>query len=46
MGLPKELALRDSLTMQSPRDMHQLIRRIEEYKKLEDDCLQGIITVS
>ena len=37
MGLPEESALRDSLTIQPPEYMHQLMRRIEEYKRLEDD---------
>lgn len=41
MGLPEELVLRDSLTIRPPKDMHQPIRRIEEYKRLEDNCLQG-----
>lgn len=39
MGLPKKLALRDSLTMRTLEDMHQLMRRIEEYKRLEDNRL-------
>ena len=39
MGLPEELTLRDLLTMCLPEDMHKLTRRIEEYKRLEDDCL-------
>ena len=39
MGLPEESTLRDLLTMHPPEDMHQLMRRIEEYKRLEDDCL-------
>ena len=37
MGLLEKLALRDSLTMRPLEDMHQLMRRIEEYKRLEDD---------
>ena len=41
MGLPEESELRDSLTMWPPEDMHQLMRRIEEYKRLKDDRLQG-----
>ena len=39
MGFPKKLALRVSLTMLTPEDMHQLMRRIEEYKRLEDNRL-------
>ena len=41
LGLPQESKLRDSLTMHPLEDMHQLIRRIEEYKRLEDDRLEG-----
>ena len=41
MGLLEELALRDSLTMQLLEDMHQLMKRIKEHKRLEDDRLQG-----
>ena len=41
MGLPKESTLRDFLIMWPPEDMHQLIRRIEEHNRLEDDQLQG-----
>ena len=37
LGLPENLELRDSLTMRPPKGMHQLMRRIEEYKRLEDD---------
>ncbi|XP_075645887.1 uncharacterized protein LOC142617080 [Castanea sativa] len=40
MGLPKESGLRESLTLRPPEDMRQLMRRIEEYKRLEDDWLQ------
>ena len=32
LGLPKESELGDSLTMLSPEDMHQLMKRIEKYK--------------
>ena len=39
--LPQELELRDSLTMCPPKNMHQLMRRIEEHKRLEDNKLQG-----
>ncbi|XP_075674721.1 uncharacterized protein LOC142643878 [Castanea sativa] len=41
MGLPKESGLRESLTLKPPKDMRQLMRRIEEYKHLEDDRLQS-----
>ncbi|XP_023873726.1 uncharacterized protein LOC111986327 [Quercus suber] len=37
MRLPKESRLRESLTKKPPEDMKQLMRRIEEYKRLEDD---------
>ena len=39
MGLPKDSELRESLTKRPPKDMRQLMRRIEEYKRLEDDWL-------
>ena len=41
LGLPHESKLRDLLTMQPPKNMHQLIRRIEEHKRLEDDQQQS-----
>ncbi|XP_075650148.1 uncharacterized protein LOC142620708 [Castanea sativa] len=41
MGLPKESGLRESLTLKPPEDMRQLMRRIEEYKRLENDRLQS-----
>ena len=41
MGLPKDSELRASLTKRHPEDMRQLMRRIEEYKRLEDDRLQS-----
>ncbi|XP_075633965.1 uncharacterized protein LOC142606514 [Castanea sativa] len=41
MGLPEESGLRESLTLKPPEDMRQLMRRIEEYKHLEDDRLQS-----
>ena len=41
MGLPEDFELRESLTKRPPKDMRQLIRRIEEYKHLEDDWLQS-----
>ena len=39
MGLPENLELRESLTKRHPEDMRQLMRHIEEYKRLEDDRL-------
>ena len=41
MGLLKDSKLRESLTRRPPEDMRQLMRRIEEYKCLEDDRLQS-----
>ena len=41
MGLPEDSELQDSLTRRPPKDMRQLMRRIEEYKQLEDDRLQS-----
>ncbi|XP_030958738.1 uncharacterized protein LOC115980645 [Quercus lobata] len=41
MGLPKDSELRESLRKRSPEDMRQLMRRIKEYKCLEDDRLQN-----
>ena len=41
MGLPEDSELRDSLTRRPPEDMRQLMRHIEEYKRLEDDRLQS-----
>ena len=41
IGLLEESALKNSLTMLPPEDMHQQMRRIEEHKRLEDDRLQG-----
>lgn len=41
LGLPEDSELGDSLTMRPLEDMHQLMRRIEEFKRLEDDLLQG-----
>ena len=37
LGLPKDSELRESLTMRPPENMRQLMRCIEEYKRLEDD---------
>ncbi|XP_023927698.1 uncharacterized protein LOC112039087 [Quercus suber] len=41
MGLLDESGLRESLTKKPPEDMRQLMRRIEEYKRLEDDRIQS-----
>ena len=41
MGLPEDSKLRESLTIRPPKDMRQLMRHIEEYKRLEDDRLQS-----
>ena len=41
MGLLENSKLRESLTKRPPEDMRQLMRRIEEYKQLEDDWLQS-----
>ena len=41
MGIPENSELRESLTKRPPKDMRQLMRRIEEYKRLEDDRLQN-----
>ncbi|XP_075655157.1 uncharacterized protein LOC142625367 [Castanea sativa] len=41
LGLPKDSELRESLTKRPPEDMRQLMRRIEEYKWLEDNRLQN-----
>ena len=37
LGLPKDFEFRDSLTRRPPKDMRQLMRHIEEYKRLEHD---------
>ena len=39
MGLLEDSNLRESLTRKLPEDMWQLMRRIEEYKHLEDGQL-------
>ena len=39
MGLLEDSELQESLTRRPPEDMRQLIRRIEEYKRLEADRL-------
>ena len=41
MGLPEDSELRESLTKRPPKGMRQLMRRIEEYKRLEDNWLQS-----
>ena len=41
MGLPKDYELRESLTKKPPKGMRQLMRCIEEYKRLENDWLQS-----
>lgn len=41
MGLPEDSGLRESLTKKPPESIRQLMRRIEEYKRLEDDQLQS-----
>ena len=41
MGLPEDSELWELLTKRPPKDMRQLMRRIEEYKHLEDDRLQN-----
>ena len=41
MGLPEDSELRDSLTKKPPKGMRQLMRHIEEYKRLDDDQLQS-----
>ena len=41
MRLPEDSELRESLTKKPPKGMRQLMRRIEEYKRLKDDRLQS-----
>ena len=41
MGLPEDFELGESLTKRPPEDIRQLMRRIEEYKCLENDRLQS-----
>ena len=41
MGLLEESELQESLTRKPSKDTRQLMRRIEEYKCLEDDRLQS-----
>ena len=39
LGLLEDSELRESLTRRPPEDMRQLMRHIEEYKRLENDWL-------
>lgn len=41
LGLPQDSKLPDSLIMRHPKSMHQLMRQIEKYKRLEDDRQQS-----
>jgi len=41
LGLLKDSKLRDLLTKRPPENMRQLMRRIEVYKRLEDDWAQS-----
>ena len=41
LRLLKDSELRESLTMRPPKDMKQLMRHIEKYKRLEDDQQQS-----
>ena len=41
MRLPEDSELQELLTKRPPKDMRQLIRCIEEYKRLENDRLQS-----
>ena len=41
LGLHEDSELLDSLIRRPPKDMRQLMRRIEEYKRLEDDQQQN-----
>ena len=41
MGQPENSEFWESLTKRPPEDIRQLMRRIEEYKWLEDDWLQS-----
>jgi len=41
MGLPEDSGLRESLTKKPPEGMKQLMRCIDEYKRLKDDRLQS-----
>ena len=41
LRLAQESELRDSLTMHSLENLHQLMKRIKEHKRLEDDKQQS-----
>ena len=41
MWLPEDSELRESLKKRPPKDMRQLMRCIEEHKRLKDDQLQS-----
>ena len=41
VGLPANHELRKSLTMKSALNMRQLMDRIDKYKRLEEDQMQG-----
>ena len=41
MGLPKDSELRESLMKRPPENMRQIMRCIEEYKRLKDNRLQN-----
>ena len=41
VGLPAEHELRKSLMMKSTSNMRQLMDRIDEYKRVEEDQMQG-----
>ena len=41
VGLPMNLDLRKSLIMKLMQDIHQLMDRIEEYKRMEDNQVRG-----
>ena len=41
MGLPEDSGLQESLMKKPLEDKRQLMRRIEEYKRLKDDRLQS-----
>ena len=41
VGLPAEYGLRKSLTGRPVPSLHQLIDRVDKYKRIEDDQQQG-----
>ena len=41
VGLPSEYGLRKSLTGKLVTSLHQLMDRVDKYKKIEDDQQQG-----